>query len=103
MNKDKLYCPFCKREFKTILALKVHVKKYHKLHGYCPICNRKFERLLSHFMYQALSDKEHTILYYLYCDIYDRNSNLKKYARSVATAYLCSRTDAKKLVKYNVE
>ncbi len=42
----KYKCPYCLKKYRTIIHLKIHIKKVHLLYGiYCPYCNESFTTL----------------------------------------------------------
>ena len=91
--KTKVYCPFCGMIFESAVALKIHAKEYHQIHGNCPACKKQFRKLVEHFYHLAPQDKRHAILYYLYRNPHGGRSDISKHGKEIILKELSIKYD----------
>jgi len=77
-------CPFCNREFDTLMYLKKHFKRHNI--SFCPYCKKYYKKPLEHYAKKGTRDERHLILYYLSTNLYKNhkpNSKLFKKASDI--------------------
>jgi uncharacterized C2H2 Zn-finger protein len=75
-------CPLCGSIHKSLLALRLHVKKGHgELWSRCPICNQEFKYAINH--YRRMDDDKHRELWFLTVS----SRNAKRSIRKIAEMY----------------